>query len=110
MKRAFRILAVIGGVAGVAWLAWERIRAVILNQEPAPPRMTPPPQPPQQAEDLTAVKGIGPAYAGRLREAGITTVLELANADVDRVSDILSTSADRAQALIDKARSLALPQ
>lgn len=94
----------------MAWLAWERVRAVILNQEPAPPKMTPPPQPPRQAEDLTAVKGIGPAYARRLREAGISSVLELANADVDRVSDILSTSADRAQDIIDEAQSLALPQ
>lgn len=41
------------------------------------------------AEDLTVIEGIGPKIAGLLRAAGITTLAELAAADVNRLRDIL---------------------
>ncbi|NCF64777.1 MAG: hypothetical protein GWP61_02315 [Chloroflexi bacterium] len=40
------------------------------------------------SDDLTAISGIGPTFASRLSEAGITTYQELAGLSVEQVRDI----------------------
>lgn len=58
--------------------------------------------------DLTSVPGIGPAYARRLREAGIRRVRDLAALDdVTRVAERTEIPATRLEAFRDEARALA---
>jgi predicted flap endonuclease-1-like 5' DNA nuclease len=47
----------------------------------APPKAVAPPVP----DDLTVLKGIGPAVQNKLRALGITTFADLAAADPDRL-------------------------
>lgn len=55
------------------------------------------------AESVKNVKGIGPAYADRLREIGVETVADLANADAADVADRITVSEKRVQRWIDRA-------
>ncbi|MDX1415018.1 MAG: DUF4332 domain-containing protein [Candidatus Promineifilaceae bacterium] len=41
-----------------------------------------------EADDLTSIKGIGPTFARRLKEAGITTYEELAALSADQLREI----------------------
>lgn len=46
-----------------------------------------PPEPqPAHPDDLEEISGIGPVYAGRLAEQGITTFAALTDADIDALS------------------------
>jgi polyhydroxyalkanoate synthase len=54
-------------------------------------------------DDLRSLEGIGPTYAGRLREAGIDGVAALADADPETVADAAGVSVSRAEAWIDRA-------
>ncbi|WP_340101447.1 class III poly(R)-hydroxyalkanoic acid synthase subunit PhaC [Salinibaculum salinum] len=56
--------------------------------------------------DLEHVDGIGPTYAGRLREAGIESVGELAVSDPSTVRESAQTTINLARKLIDRARAL----
>ena len=50
---------------------------------------------PRAADDLTRIEGIGPKIAGVLQAAGITTFAHLADADVDRLQQILEQADPR---------------
>jgi predicted flap endonuclease-1-like 5' DNA nuclease len=52
------------------------------------------------------VRGVGEAYAQRLRAAGIGDAAALAKASVAKVVEILAVTPVRARALIEAARSL----
>ena len=56
-------------------------------------------------EPLEDVKGIGPAYAERLRDAGVADVAELAEADADRLAGETNLSAKRISSWIDRAKA-----
>ncbi|MBT8202688.1 MAG: hypothetical protein HKN74_12195 [Acidimicrobiia bacterium] len=92
MKRIIRLLTLAGAVVGAVWYAkqhtapdptpadgsWEprpQLRAV---PDPAPPAAT--------ADDLTAIKGIGPVYAEQLSELGIRSFSDLATADAEALA------------------------
>jgi predicted flap endonuclease-1-like 5' DNA nuclease len=55
--------------------------------------------------DLEEIKGIGPAYADRLREAGVENVADLATADAAEVSDASGIGQSRVQKWIDRAET-----
>jgi predicted flap endonuclease-1-like 5' DNA nuclease len=55
------------------------------------------------AADLEDIKGIGPAYAGRLRDAGIEDVAALAAADAVDLADRTDLGEGRLQTFIDRA-------
>jgi predicted flap endonuclease-1-like 5' DNA nuclease len=55
-------------------------------------------------ESPEVLKGIGPAYAQRLADAGIETVSELAAADADEVGDAIDVSPKRVGRWIDRAK------
>jgi predicted flap endonuclease-1-like 5' DNA nuclease len=59
-------------------------------------------------DDLTEIEGIGPAYAGRLNEAGITTFSQLGELSVDQVRDFmkLSESQGNPEDWLEQARDL----
>jgi predicted flap endonuclease-1-like 5' DNA nuclease len=59
--------------AGVVGLVFDRLERVV---------------PPPAADDLTLINGIGPAYALRLKEAGITTFAQLAALTPDQLRQI----------------------
>ncbi|WP_435348873.1 class III poly(R)-hydroxyalkanoic acid synthase subunit PhaC [Haloarchaeobius sp. HRN-SO-5] len=58
------------------------------------------------AYDLEDIEGIGPAYAGRLREAGIESVTTLAGADEALVAEAADASKTLARRWIDRARDV----
>ncbi|MFC6753599.1 helix-hairpin-helix domain-containing protein [Halorubrum tibetense] len=55
---------------------------------------------------LEEVSGIGPTYAGRLRDAGVHGVSQLATLDPGTVSDLARVSTGRAEEWIEQARRL----
>ena len=50
------------------------------------------------------IKGIGPAYAERLTDAGVGTVADLAAADADQLSEAIDVSAKRIGRWIERAK------
>jgi polyhydroxyalkanoate synthase len=55
--------------------------------------------------DLETIDGIGPAYADRLVAGGITTVEELAEADVETVADLADVGTARASDWLEQAQA-----
>ncbi|AUV81340.1 class III poly(R)-hydroxyalkanoic acid synthase subunit PhaC [Salinigranum rubrum] len=56
--------------------------------------------------DLDQVRGVGPAYADRLREAGVGTVSELAAADPETLAERIDVSTSRVADWVDHATEL----
>jgi hypothetical protein len=56
---------------------------------------------------LEDVEGIGSTYADRLRDSGIESVFDLAEADADEVSEAADTSESRAEDWIGQAQDMA---
>lgn len=54
---------------------------------------------------VTEINGIGPAYAERLEEAGISTVSELAAADAEELGEATDLSPNRISGWIEQANS-----
>ena len=61
--------------------------------------------PPGGGVDLEEVKGIGPAYADRLRDAGIEDIAALAAADAADLAERSDMGEGRLRKLIDRAKS-----
>ncbi len=58
------------------------------------------------ADDLTEIKGIGPVFAERLRQAGITTFADVAQASADQLRDVThATSVANPDEWIDQAKA-----
>lgn len=54
---------------------------------------------------VTEIKGVGPAYAERLENAGVSTVTDLAVADADELAEATDLSPNRVSGWIDQAES-----
>lgn len=90
IKNVIRFAGVVAGLAAAAWALRDR--------------MLPDPQPPSEThaqfrsgtvvagDDLTEIKGIGPAFAGRLADADITTFERLASSDAATIAEIAKTT------------------
>lgn len=78
---------------------------VVVSTVPA----TPPSQISSKPDDLTEIKGIGPTYAERLQEAGITTFTALAAHTPDKLREITHATGSAADPVqwIAEARALA---
>ena len=58
------------------------------------------------ADDLTEIKGIGPVFAERLRQAGITTFADVAKASADQLREVTqATSVANPDEWIEQARA-----
>ncbi|MEF8757991.1 MAG: DUF4332 domain-containing protein [Halobacteriales archaeon] len=57
-----------------------------------------------EAADVTDIKGIGPAYAERLSEAGVGNVADLAEADPEELAAETDISATRIENWIEQAK------
>ena len=102
MKATFGFLqakTVIDVAAGMVGLLFDRFdgEAIELEEEVVP------------ADDLTMISGIGPAFARRLNEAGITTYAQLAELTADEVRQRAELSAWQGdpEEWIAQAKSLA---
>jgi len=58
----------------------------------------------EEAADVTDIKGIGPAYADRLSEAGVRNVADLAEADPEELAAETDISATRIENWIEQAK------
>ena len=56
-----------------------------------------------EAADVEVVKGIGPTFAGRLREAGVETVGDLGDYDAAELAEIAETTESRAADWLEQA-------
>ena len=92
MKKVFRFIGVLAGLATVIWVMRDRFISLALPREPEPPafRVAPhaPPveEPAPRKDDLTIIKGIGPVYAARLVNAGVTSLAKLGKANAGAVA------------------------
>ncbi|MEY7848605.1 helix-hairpin-helix domain-containing protein [Natrarchaeobius sp. A-rgal3] len=57
----------------------------------------------EPSEPVDSIKGIGPAYADRLADAGVETVANLADADAGELAEQTDISEKRLQGWIDRA-------
>ncbi|MFB6269680.1 MAG: helix-hairpin-helix domain-containing protein [Halobacterium sp.] len=57
----------------------------------------------EAAESVSTVKGIGPAYASRLEDAGVETVGDLAGADPEELAERVDLSPKRVGRWVDSA-------
>jgi len=124
MKRVARILGLVVAVAVVVWAMRDRFVSIAAPREPEAPgfRVVTTPAAPPAAEasstvvadapaeapnpnpdDLTEVVGIGPVFARRLMEAGITTFSELAGTSADRVAEVTGVPGSKAADWIEQA-------
>ncbi|WP_128477719.1 helix-hairpin-helix domain-containing protein [Halorussus pelagicus] len=62
-------------------------------------------EPVGEGEPLEEIKGIGSAYAERLRDAGVTDVTELAKADAEQLADETGLSDKRISTWIERAQA-----
>jgi len=61
---------------------------------------------PAAGADLEVLDGVGPAYADRLRAAGVEALPDLVAADPEELAAAVDVSADRVRRWIDQAREL----
>ena len=109
VKQLLRLAGVAAGIAAAAWALRHRLVPEPDIPEEPPPRFRTGPvayEPAPQPDELTEVKGIGPAYASRLRTAGITSIAALARADAAEVASLIGVSERLAGSWIEQAAAL----
>lgn len=114
MKRFTKVAGMVVGagaaVAAVVWMVRDRmVRPRPDAEAPQPPvfRVSPPEAPSRgDADDLAAIRGIGPVFKARLATAGIFRFEELADQSPDRLAEVAGVPQARAREWIDQARSL----
>ena len=112
MKRFIRLVWWAAIIAAIVWLLRDRLVPAPEPIADSPPhyRVAPPPHPPEPDtvdDDLEAVKGIGPVYAARLADLGISTFASLAAADAEQLAGELDVRIDQTTDWIAQARALA---
>lgn len=84
-------------VAGIIGIAFDRVQAGHNGEMASEPNAS-------AADDLTQINGIGPAFASRLNEAGITTFADLANQSPEELREaarIAGGQADPAEWIVE---------
>lgn len=106
MKTVLRVAGVIVGLGAAAWALRDRLLPAPAVPEGPPPRFRTGPETVAEPEDLTAVKGIGPARATRLNDAGYRTIAALIDAGPEAVGDAAGVSAETAAKWLKSAKAL----
>ena len=102
-KQFLRVGGVVVGLGAAVWALRDKLLPAPEIPDGPPPRFRTVPPSPNAADDLTEVKGVGPVYAQRLVDAGITTFAMLANADVAAVAGAANVSESQAASWIGQA-------
>ena len=102
MKNAIRIAGVVAGLAAAAWALRDRMLPDPAQPTDSPPRFR---TGGTAGDNLTEIKGVGPAFAQRLADSGITTFSTLAGEDAATVAEIANTTETTAQRWVDDAAS-----
>ena len=104
LKQFLRIGGVVVGLGAAVWALRDKLLpAPAMPDEPPPRFRTGGADPVVAADDLTEVKGIGPVYAERLIDAGITTFAELTSADAAAVAEAAGVSESMAEGWLEQA-------
>ena len=116
MKRFILRLLFLAALGYLVWRLSEASRSAPVGSSPASgPAPTPPvshrPRPHEVtpdpiSDDLQRVKGIGPAYAARLREQGITSFAGLRVTDANVIADALDVAPTQVTDWQEQARAL----
>ncbi|HSM43387.1 MAG TPA: helix-hairpin-helix domain-containing protein [Acidimicrobiia bacterium] len=110
MRKLGKIIALLGGAIAVLWAMRDRLVSIAAPQEPEPPRfkvVPPVTSSLPEEDDLTSITGIGPVFAGRIRDAGITTFSDVATAGAAKLAEITGASASRASDWVAQASAQA---
>lgn len=59
--------------------------------------------PPAEPDDLQRIHGIGPVFDGRLRQAGIDAIAQLAALPAAKLAELLDIGTNRAEAILTEA-------
>lgn len=76
-----------------------------VKEEPVSPTKEEAQEPEEPREPVDVIKGIGPAYAERLNDAGVATVSGLAEADAEDLAAVTDISETRLKTWIDRAKA-----
>lgn len=100
-----KVLGFVGGALAILWAMRDRLVSIAAPQDPEPPkfRVVPPPPPIPADDDLTAIGGIGPVFAGRLRDAGITSYADVREAGAARLAEITGAPVSRTADWVETA-------
>jgi predicted flap endonuclease-1-like 5' DNA nuclease len=101
LKNAIRMAGIVAGLAGAIWAVRDRMLPAPEAPTDTPPRFRTGTAAAQ--DDLTEIKGIGPAFASRLADADIASFGALAKRDADAVAEAVNTTPETAQRWIDAA-------
>jgi predicted flap endonuclease-1-like 5' DNA nuclease len=94
-----KVIGFVGGALAILWAMRDRLVSIAAPQDPEPPRfrvVPPSPSPSAASDDLTAIAGIGPVFAGRLRDAGIRSFADVATAGSARLAEVTGAAETRA--------------
>lgn len=108
LKQVLRIGGVVIGLGAAVWALRDKLLPAPEVPEGPPPRFRTGTTTVGAAEsagddDLTEVKGIGPVYAERLTDAGVTTFAELAEADATAIAGAAGVSESVAASWMEQA-------
>jgi predicted flap endonuclease-1-like 5' DNA nuclease len=101
MKNAIRIAGVVAGLAAAAWAVRDRMLPAPEAPTDTPPRFRTGST--RIGDDLTEIKGVGPAFASRLSEADIASFADLAKQEANELAEAVNTTPETAQRWIDAA-------
>ncbi len=104
-KKLFQLVGVVAGIGAAAWAMRARmLPSPEIHNEPPPPFRKPPAD--TTDSDLTEIKGIGPATAKKLGDAGITTATQLAEADAEALAEAVGSSVATVERWVAEAASV----
>ncbi|MEX2279801.1 MAG: helix-hairpin-helix domain-containing protein [Acidimicrobiia bacterium] len=108
MNKIGKVIGLVGGALAILWAMRDRLVSIAAPQDPEPPkfRVVPPQPAPTSTDDLTSITGIGPVFAGRLRDAGIMTYADVAGAGAAKLAEVTGTSEARAADWVAAASTL----
>ncbi|MGI9585573.1 MAG: helix-hairpin-helix domain-containing protein [Acidimicrobiia bacterium] len=105
-KNLIRISGVIVGLGAAAWALRDRLLPSPEIHDEEPPKFRDVSQTAATDDVLTDIKGVGPVTAGKLNDAGVTTVSQIAQMDPEDLATAVGVSEAAAGKWIESAKTL----
>jgi predicted flap endonuclease-1-like 5' DNA nuclease len=105
-KNLIRISGVIVGLGAAAWALRDRLLPSPEIHDEEPPRFRDVSQAASTKDTLTDIRGVGPATADKLNNAGVTTIAEVAQMGPEDLGSAVGVSAAAAGKWIESAKTL----